>query len=226
MFIRTLTDRNNLEIVIEISNDLDFVNSTAVEWKQISDQSVEIGDYFYNNEIISPNSQTYDTIIAPVIQAGEEEFKKQTGLSVPEEPPVDLEELERLHNEQQIVIETLPVEEPIIQSGPEINRPEGFESPPLPKVPDYSDEHLTAENLTQWININNNVELYLNKLKSSDVSMIDGKVIFAPPLTYPDGTVQSEFYAIEHSDLQHLIDYITQVDVKQKELIARIQANI
>lgn len=213
MFIRTLTDRNGLEIVIDISNDKTYVESTSFEWKELADQPIMIGDYYHNGEIISISSDRYDLVIAPIIQVGEEEHKKQVALAVPEDVSGMIEP-DVVPSIEQIPVTSIPVD-----------RDTSIALPP-PKLPDYSEEISSAENLSKWTEINNNLNLYINKLKSSEVTWDNHHVTFDPPLTYPDGHVQNDFYVYEHTDLNDLISYIQQLDAKQRELIARIQANI
>lgn len=208
MFIRTITDRNSLNIVVEISNDVDYVNSTAFEWTEIPDQDVNISDYYYNGSVIRVNSPEYDSIISPIVFAGEEEFKKQKGLSVPETPVT----------EDPVVTVSVPTieVEPVTPS----------DNLPPPILPDYSNEPLTEENLREWEKTNANVSLYLNKLKGKEVTFVNNKVTFNPPLEYPDGTVQSEFYAVGHTSLNDLISYIEQVNTLQSNLIERIRRQL
>lgn len=210
MFIRTITDRNSLNIVVEVSNDVDYVNSTAFEWTEIPNQDVNIGDYYYNDSVIHVNSPEYDSIISPIVFAGEEEFKKQQGLSVPETPV-----------EEDPVV-TVSASPPTIEVEPAT--PSADLPPPM--LPDYSNEPLTEENLREWEKTNANVSLYLNRLKGKGVTFVNNKVTFSPPLEYPGGTVQSEFYAVGHTSLNDLISYIEQVNTLQTNLIERIKRQL
>lgn len=218
MFIRTIDDKNNLKIIVEISNDADYVNSNSFEWVEIPDQDVNIGDYYYNNSVISPNSPEYDSVISPIVFDKEEEYKRAVGLSAPTLDPVNPEDFSdpAPAAPTTFLVEPVPGEDPLtiepLNPGP-------------PQVPDLSNEPSTPENLTRWMETNNNVILYLNKLKSNEVTMVGNKISFNPPLQYPDGTVQSEFLTI-HPDLDDLVSFIEQVDASQKGLIARIKREL
>ncbi len=85
MYIRTNLISNNLYFVVDIMNDVNYVNSTNLEWTEINNQSVSLGDYLYNGEFISTqNTEKYNSIVAPILYEMEEDYKKKNNITVPD----------------------------------------------------------------------------------------------------------------------------------------------
>lgn len=224
MFIRTITDRNGLQIVIDVSNDETLVNSTAFDWINVNNQTAAIGDYYYDGKIISPNSPEYESIISPVIFSKEEEHKQQAGLTAPEtpvytsDPPVE-----------PVVIESEPfVAPPAPVSDPGVEFvPLDIDNTPPPIVPDFSDLPLDQQNLDEWKERESNIRLYYNRLSDNNgIIFANSKVTFDPPLVYPNGFTQGEFYATGHKDLGDLTVYIGKVLAEHEKLISRLETYI
>jgi len=213
-FIRTEKNNYGIDIIIDVTDDTDFVSNTNLNWIQINSEiKPEIGNYFHEEKIISMNSEDY-SIIQEIIFEQEEIVR-----------------IEREKEQERIFQEILKAQEEQSQNtDPSPDPLEVDLMPPvdprtLPKpVPGpIVGIEINMENYDHWKNANVNLNALINALETKNPTVEDKIAKFDPPLEFPDRTTQSEF-GFPDDSVEEYIDYLKQTDFYQKQLLTRMKS--
>ena len=212
-YIRTKKNNYNLDIIIDITTDENFVVTSGLEWTSIDSGSPQIGDYYYDGMFINLESENYH-IIEEIIFS-EEEPKR---IAREEEEAKLLEE--RLKQSQE---NPLPPPEPIIFEDTPIDPREL----PKPIAAPYSDVELNQENYAHWNNANTNLGILIDALENGNptVSNENKTATFETPVEFADGVTQIEF-GFPDDTFQEYLQYLKDTDGYQKELLVRLKIHL
>lgn len=221
MFIRTNLNRNNLNTVVDISHNAGYVSTTAMEWIEIPEQPVHIGDYFVDGIIIHPEGEQYDTIVSPLIAVGEESYKVMNNLSAPTDEPLQnpYEETPQIEEETpgDVTASAPPVEVLVTEQGMPV---------PKPSPENIDEEPSNLENQRRWREVNGNLNALLSRLKANNGITIEGrKYTFNPPIEYPSGRQDSVIFN-PHSNTAGWISFLEVNNANQTALLARMDVDL
>lgn len=212
-FIRTEKNNYGIDIIIDVTDNSEFVSTTNLEWIQINiDKQPEVGNYFHENKIISIESEDY-SIIQEII------FEQEEVIRIEREKEQEriFQEILRAQEEQSQNIDPSP--DPL-----EIDLMPLVDPRTLPKpVPGpIVGIEINVQNYEHWKNANTNLNILINALETKNPVVEDKIAKFDPPIEFPDGTIQPEF-AFPDDSLEEYIDYLKQTDFYQKELLTRMR---
>jgi hypothetical protein len=211
MYIRTILNRSDVNVVVDITSDESYVNSTALDWIQIPKQEVHIGDYFINNQIIHPEGEGYDTMVSPLIQQGEENYKLLNGISEPIYAAIEEETIdEQVQEEPTFDLQAMAAYH--AQMAP-------------PKIPtdEYDQVDCNIENFRIWNERANDTTFLVNTLKAG-VGMVKSNnlVQFANGVTFPSG--RTETFFLHQGTFEEYVAYLEQHKSVQINLVNRIRS--
>ena len=233
IYIRTIKNSYDIDIIIDSTNNQRFVETTGLEWICLPDDVdtlPENGSYYYEGKIIPLNSEDYDKIISPIINEIEEPLriqreKEEQRLKEEFELEFESKMLEIQSNDEDEPESLFPVVPPDPLDIEEIERLKSLgaidpRDMPPPTTIEFADVESTKENLEEWKEKYYNLCALVDALESKSYSeIVDNVVIFDPPLEFPCGVEQSHFpFPEETVDgyLGHLIkvkeNYITLLD--------------
>jgi len=217
-YIRTEKNNYDLDIIIDVTDNENFVNSSGLDWNLIDSENMpETGSYFYNGKIIALDSDDYKIIENIIFESEEpnrivrdeeyrklvEEYEKLKEQMIIEEENNNLEN-NNLENIKEEILNTLPklVASPI----------EGIDS--------------TVENYNLWKDNLSNLEIMVKTYDSGNHTVEDNVITFNPPIEFPDGTIQESVvlpYSMTFED-QH--EYLKKHKEYVKELVDRIKDDL
>jgi len=61
-YIRTFKNEYGIDIIIDATENSDFVQSSGLDWIEVANQEAENGNYFYDGKVISVDSDDYSII--------------------------------------------------------------------------------------------------------------------------------------------------------------------
>ena len=207
-YIRTITDQYDFNIVIDVTDNEEFVNTTGFDWINIGDLTAKNGDFFYDNKIISHESEDY-TIIEEVMfekveanniiireeeekkrQQAEQEWAEEVARAEAENEAIAVAERAAAAAELAAKPEVLPEH---LRPVPE-NFEEVLATIPKPKLIDYREEFkdvdVTVELLKEWVAKNKEMTKFVAALSTATQ---DGKkVVFNPAYVRNAGTELEE----------------------------------
>lgn len=221
MHIRCVTNKYNLQLVIDSCEDTDFVRLTdsTLNWIDI-DGKAKAGDYFYNGKIISVDSPDY-SIIEKIIYDHEESEKAAI------KAKLEKEESERKAREAAEIAaleaEAAELEEREKKSAPipiisvpadlSILRAEA-KSHPKPKQVDYFNDpqpdHFTQEDLDMWDHRVLESSRLIEAVKAGRWE--NCTIFFDPPFHIAPGTPFEsirEFDVVPHETKEEYVSYIS-----------------
>ena len=244
-YIRTMADHYELNHVIDVTDNEQFVNTTSFDWINIGELTAKNGDIFYDNKIISYDSEDYK-IIEDIV------FEKVEAENVAKR---ELEEQQRLQQEKELADAMAAAEADAQEKGltdrteaeleitnkpavlPEHLRPvpENFEEVlatlPIPNLIDYivefKDTPSTFELLKEWTAKNKEMLLFVAALETATIE--GKKVIFAEPFTRNEGTPEEEilpFIYTPHPDLKHYQDHMKAQQANLELYLAKLRTDL
>lgn len=242
-YIRVQKDKYDLDVVIDVSDNQLFVETSGLEWLEITGNPTP-GDYYYQGRFIADHDGEYTTI-QQVIHQLEEERKAAEGIVTGTPQPegeVNQDEVQEEPNPVMPVelkwvapppaaISSDPLPEDLVE--PVVADPRNL---PKPIVVDYTNDRIlepsTAENLNRWQENNRNHKKLIERLQSGTGFTInsDHYIVFTPPLVY-ENTTNDETYEHHKSlmmddTVEEYLEYLLEMDTMQLALIARIQSEL
>jgi hypothetical protein len=215
-YIRTEKNIYDLDVVIDVSDNKDFVETSGLSWIEIEQEEKPlIGTYYYQDKFISIDSDDYK-IIEDVIFESEEPKR----IEREEKEQKLLEEyLERIQKELE---ELPPPPEPIAIE--EIR--EQIKDFPKPVASPIEDVESTQENYEFWTGILSNLECSINAYDREEYSVEDDIVTFEPPIEFPDGHIQEQTILPPSMTIEDQVEYLKQYRNYVIELIGRIKTDL
>ena len=216
-YIRTEKNIYGLDIVIDVSDNKDFVKTSGLSWVEIQqEEPPAIGMYYYEGKFISIDSEDYK-IIEDIIF----EFEEPKRIEREKEEQRLLEEYqERIQKEME---ELPPPPEPITIE--EIK--EKIEDLPKPVAKPIEDVESTQENYEQWTIILKNLECSISAYDSGNYSVEDDiVVIFNPPIEFPNGITQEQTILPTSMTIEDQIEHLKENKNYVLELIERIKTDL
>jgi hypothetical protein len=211
-YIRTEKNNYDLDIIIDTTDDENFVNTSGLDWILVNSTEIpQKGSYFYDGKIITLDSEDYKIIENIIFESEEpnrivrdEEYKKLIEEFEKLKEQMILEEENNLENFKEDVLNNLPkpIASPI----------EGIDS--------------TIENYNIWKDNLSNLEIMVNYYDSGNHTVEDNVITFNPPIEFPGGTIQESVvlpYSMTFED-QH--EYLKKHKEYVKELLDRIKDDL
>lgn len=225
IWIRTIKNNYNLDVVIDSTDNEQFVITSGLEWSLLTDEKIfpENGSYYYDGKIISIDSNEYDEIISPLINAIEEPLKVERETIEKENEMLILEEIEKqklLMEEQQSLMESEP---PSPIDYEKINSLSSYGMVDPRSFPATDPEPITGvesteENFQIWYERYLNLLSLLDALKSNQyVEVINNVIVFDPPHTFPDG-IEQKYFPFPEENIEGYINYLIAVKVTYNDL--------
>jgi len=230
-YIRTITDQYDFNIVIDVTDNEGFVNTTGFNWVNIGNLTATNGDFFYNNKIISPHSEDYkliEEILFAKIEVENVAIREADNLRQLQEQ----KELEAAAAEAEAEAEAVAAseraeslaEKPNLIPEPERNLPPNFEEMlealPVPKLINYLEEfkdlEITIDVLKEWVAKNKEMQKFAAALQTA--TMEGKKIIFDTPYVRNQGTEYEEtlpWMYTPHTDIEH---YRSHMQLQQAQL--------
>lgn len=220
MHIRCITNKYNLQIVIDVCEDTDFARVTApsLNWIDINGRA-KPGDYYHDNRIISLDSPDYSIIESIIYEHEKEEARKreEEGKRTNEQMKKELEELAKQAAEE----ESKQLEATGEPPAPLILRPPAnldalraeAKSHPKPKSVNYFDDPQPSEFTQQDLDTWDHRTVELDRLISAVEKAIwdDHAVMFNPPHHIAPGTEFEsirEFDVVPHDSKEEYLTYL------------------
>lgn len=202
MHIRCITNKYNLNVVIDVCEDTDFARLTAnLDWIDI-DGTAKPGDYYYNNKIISLDSDNYN-IIEGIIHQAEEADRIAREAEVAAQIAAEearLAEMQKLSEAEDEVIAE-PVEILVHKLPDDVTKvKQEILSHPIPAPVNYFNDPQPEKFLLSDLDAWDHRVIESNRLISAVESSTwnDHVVTFDPPHRIAPGT---EFEAIREYDI-------------------------
>ena len=242
-YIRVQKDKYNLDVVIDVSNNQLFVETSGLEWIEITGNPTP-GDYYYQGKFIADHDGEYTTI-QQVIHQLEEERKTAEGIVTGEPQPEGVVNQDEVQEEPNPVMPTemkwVAPPPPVVSAEP---LPQDLLEPvqpvprdlPKPIVPDLESDRVlepsTAEKLNEWQEKNRNLKILIERLQSGTGFSINSEynISFNPPLVYDDpsgpGTFEHAGHLMMDDTVEEYLEYLDKMDEMHLRLIARIQSEL
>ena len=221
-YIRTEKNIYGLDIVIDVSDNKDFVKTSGLSWVEIQqEEPPAIGMYYYEGKFISIDSEDYK-IIEDIIF----EFEEPKRIEREEEEQKLLEEYqERIRKEmEELELEELP---PPPEPIPIEEIKERIEDLPKPVAKPIEDVESTQENYEQWTIILKNLECSISAYDSGNYSVEDDiVVIFNPPIEFSDGITEEQVILPPSTTIEDQIEYLKEHKNHVLDLIERIKTDL
>jgi len=206
MHIRCITNKYNLQLIIDVCEDDDFARLTApnLNWIDI-DGTANPGDYYHNNKVIRLGSPDYSVIENIIYQAEKADADKRAaeGKIYEEQMAKELAELQK----QAEAEEAAKVEEVTKRTPTVIQIPANLvqlrveaKAHPKPKAVDYFNdpqpEKFTKEDADMWDHRAVEIDRLIAAVETA--TWEDHAVIYNPPHHIAPGT---EFESIREYDV-------------------------
>lgn len=211
-YIRTEKNNYDLNIIIDVTDNENFVNTSGLDWISVDSEDIpQTGSYFYDGKVITLDSEDYKIIENIIFESEEptrvvrdEEYKKLIEEYEKLKEQMILEEESDLENTKEEILNDLP--------KPIASQIEGVES--------------TIENYNIWNDNLTNLEIMVRHYDSENYTVKDNVITFNPPIEFPDGTIQENValpYSMTFED-QH--NYLKEHKKYVKELVDRIKNDL
>lgn len=217
-YIRTEKNIYDLDIVIDVSDNKNFVETSGLSWIEINqEESPVIGTYYYENRFISIDSEDYKIIEDLIFEIEEpsrierEEYNQRL-----------LEEYQKRLQEEIDNLELPPAPEPL--SVEEIR--EEIKDLPKPEAKPIEGVESTQENYEQWTINLKNLECIINAYDSEKYTFDEGFITFNPPIEFPDGNVQERTVLPPSTTIEDQIEYLKEHKNYVLELIEKIKTDL
>lgn len=206
-YIRTEKNNYDLDIIIDVTNNEEFVNTSGLDWIPIDLEEIpQTGSYFYDGKVVTLDSEDYKIIENIIFDIEEpnrivrdEEYRKL------------VEEFEKL---SQMSLDENEQGEQLLSDLPKpVARPiEGVDS--------------TTENYNIWKDNLTRIDTTLEYYDSGNYTVEDNVITFDPPIEFPDGTVQ-ETVILPHSiTINEQYEHLKENRKYTKELVDRIKNDL
>lgn len=208
-YIRTEKNKYDIDVIIDVSDNEDFVKTSGFNWIEIdSEVRPNEGSYFYNEQIISLGSENYHLIEEIIFEKEEpDRIEREKNLA-------EIVEIEELLEEQETVIET-----ELTQEQREI-----LLNLPKPKAITLEDVESNRENYDLWSKNLKNIDVAIKAYESGNYTFENNEIKFNPPIEFPDGVIQHSVIIpltmtveeqIQHlkNQRQHMIDLLNRIKI-------------
>lgn len=232
-YIRTTKNNYDIDVIIDVTNNLDFVQSSGLDWIEIGENQAENGNYYYDGKIISVDSEDY-VIIENIIKDIEEPARIERERIQAELDAIAEEEFKKFLEEQEKLQEEptdfIPPEPPDPKDAEAIAAaenagaldPRKFKKPtPAPILGVES----TESNLRDWERNYKNMSFLIDTLNSQNLTVENNVVIFDPELEFPDGHTQ-KYFPFPEDTVQEYIAYLVAVKQTYKDLLDTICSDL
>jgi hypothetical protein len=226
-YIRTIKNNYDIDVVIDVTDNTDFVQTSGLEWIEIGNTQSENGNYYYDGKIISVDSEDY-VIIENIIKEYEEPARL-------ERERLEKEFEENTQKEIQEFFENQLLENTTDDTAPEPPDPldadaiaaaeaAGAVDPrnfTTPKAYPILGVQSTESNFRDWERNYKNISFLINSLNSENPTVVNNVAIFDPELEFPDGHKQSNF-PFPEDDINGYIQHLIAVRQTYRDLLDTI----
>lgn len=221
-YIRTDKNKYNIDVIIDVCDNVEFVNSTNLPWIEVDvEKKPENGNYYYDGKIISIGSDDY-SIIENIIFEYEEPLREERDKNLPIIPEEDdnLENIFDIVNENNQI---LPPEKP-----PEITEEQKQEILQLerPKLNTYDEVESNQENLELFEFGLENIGRTISAYDSGNFTFSDNEVVFNPPIEYSNGQIEEKVIIPLSISLEEQIQHLKNQREQMIILIDRIKKDL
>ena len=223
-YIRTEKNIYGLDIVIDVSDNKDFVKTSGLSWVEIQqEEPPAIGMYYYEGKFISIDSEDYKIIEDIIFEFEEpkriEREKEEQKLLEEYQERIQKEIEERQELEKELLLPLEPISIEVIK--------EEIGDLPKPVAKPIEDVESTQENYKQWTIILKNLECSISAYDSGNYSVEDDiVVIFNPPIEFPDGITEKQVILPPSTTIEDQIKYLKVYKNYVLELIKRIKTDL
>ena len=209
MYIRTNLISKDLYLVVAVTQDIHLVNNTSLNWIQINPQTVSIGDFYYNHQIISVHdAEKYNSIIAPVLHQIEEERKLINGITPPTIVVTDVES----NTEFDIIDSSTPE---IIQIN--LAKKNFIPSPTVKAIASLPHVEMNIEWYNRFRQTQNDTIVLITAIESNNwTNNTETETItFNSPIVYQNGTEQNRltYHGSIEEHLNHLKAHSNEITI-------------
>jgi hypothetical protein len=231
-YIRTFKNEYGIDIIIDATENSDFVQSSGLDWIEVANQEAENGNYFYDGKVISVDSDDY-SIIQNLIDQKEEPLRIER-----ERIQAELDALAEA--EALAALENLVMEEPtdfIPPKPPDPNDEEAVAAAEQsgavdprkfkkPEVYPILGVESNEKSMEDWTIRYNNLSSVISALQNNEYQeVVNNVVIFDPPHEFPDGFTQSHFPFPEDT-VDDYIQFLIGTKQEHKNLLDRICSDL
>jgi hypothetical protein len=227
-YIRTFKNNYDIDIVVDFTDNIDYVQSSGLDWIEIGEQNAENGNYFYNGKVISVDSDDY-SIIENLINEKEDPLRiEREAIQAELDALAEAEILAALEN---LVMEEptdfIPPEPPdpndegAVAAAEQSGKvdPRKFTKPMATPILGVES---TESNLRDWERNYLNISSLISALSDEKYSEITNNVvIFDPAHEFPDGFTQTHFPFPDDTVIDY-IDHLKAVKQTYKDLLDTI----
>lgn len=223
-YIRTEKNIYGLDIVIDVSDNKDFVKTSGLSWVEIQqEEPPAIGMYYYEGKFISIDSEDYKIIEDIIFEFEEpkriEREKEEQRLLEEYQERIQKEIEERQELEKELLLPLEPISIEVIK--------EEIGDLPKPVAKPIEDVESTQENYKQWTIILKNLECSISAYDSGNYSVEDDiVVIFNPPIEFPNGITQEQTILPPSMTIEDQIEHLKENKNYVLELIERIKTDL
>lgn len=217
-YIRTEKNNYDLDVVIDVSDNKDFVDTSGLSWIQI-DQSEKplVGSYYYEGKFISIDSEEY-----PIIENIIFEVEEPKRIEKEEYEQKMLEEYQQRLEEE--LNELPPPPDPIEVDPNEVENI--LMEIPKPIAKPIEDVESTQENYDYWRQVLNNIEITVKAYDSNQYNVDENVITFDPPIEFSDGTIQEKVILPYSMTIEDQIEHVKANLKYTKELVDRIKGDL
>lgn len=220
-YIRTEKNIYDLDVVIDVSDNKNFVETSGLSWIEIDqEESPIIGTYYYENKFILIDSEDYKIIEDLIF-----EFEEPNRIEREEYDRKMLEEYlakmqEELENSESSQLPPAP--EPISLETIK----EQIKDLPKPEAKPIENVESIQENYELWaVNIKN-LDITINAYDSGKYTFEDGVITFDSPVEFPDGNIVEQAILPPSTSVEEQIKYLKEHRNYVSELIERIKTDL
>ena len=212
-YIRTEKNKYNIDVIIDVSDNEDFIKNTGLEWIKIDDEvKPDNGSYFYNEQIIPLGSENYHLIEEIIFEKEEpDRIERDKNLS---------EILEVEENIDEEIIEIIENIQIANLDPPQLTQEQKQEilNLPKPKLNILDDIESTQENYEFFVKDLKDIDTLIQAYESGNYTFADNEVKFEPPVEFPSGAILSIVIIPLSLTLEEQIQHLKQ----QKEIIVNL----
>lgn len=230
-YIRTVKNNYDIDVVIDVTNNSDFVQTSGLEWIEIGDVQAENGNYYHDGKIISVDSDDY-VIVENIIKEYEEPARLERERLEAEFEEISKREIEEFFENQKSEEPTdfIPPEPPdptdaeaiaAVESAGAVD-PRNFTPP---KAYPILGVESTQSNLRDWERNYKNISFLINSLNSENPTVVNNVAIFDPELEFPDGHKQSHF-PFPEKDISGYVQHLIAVKQTYRDLLDNICSDL
>lgn len=230
-YIRTEKNKYNIDVIIDVCDSIQFVNSTNFQWIEVGDeQKPENGNYYYNGKIISIDSPDY-SIIEDIIFEYEEPLRVERDENLPvfieeeNENNINSENVSDANILSAIDFQFIKSDSPLPLEITEEQNLEILELDP-PKLIIYDDIESNQENLDLYEFNLANIEITISAYESGNFTISDNMIIFNSPIEYSNGVIEDRVIIPSSMTLEDQILHLKNQRDQMILLIDRIKTDL